>query len=359
MRRFAILSALLLILCSLLDFAQIEVCEAGPRIIVVPDDYSSIQRAILVAGEGDTIQVKRGVYHENVGIDKCVSLVGEDRDETIIDGRPEEGYRIPLSIKCDGVSISGFTLRYGYAGIQMGGVEDCVISGNKITNATYGIRAFKSLGNDIIGNLFDSIRLGSAIRLEHASHNFVNGNYIQSCTEGIQCMESANYNLLSENIIIDVEDPGISLQNSIQNTVTRNTVENSGCGISIYIASHNTVRLNNFINNSVNVGANEWYARQWGYGYSVNDWEQNYYSDYNGTDSDGDGVGDTSYVINEENQDDQPLLEPVIISNFTPEGSDGTNLILGMMIATGIGVLGLILWVYHRKAEQNSAEKSP
>jgi hypothetical protein len=71
---------------------------------------------------------KKGIYHENIGIAKQVSLIGEDRYSTIIDGAPSEGYRVPISIKCDRVNLSGFTLRYGYAGIQVGEVKFCNIS---------------------------------------------------------------------------------------------------------------------------------------------------------------------------------------------------------------------------------------
>jgi hypothetical protein len=37
----------------------------------------------------------------------------------------------------------------------------------------------------------------------------------------------------------------------------------------------------------------------------------NYWSDYNGTDSDGDGMGDTPYIIDENNQDSYPLMAPI------------------------------------------------
>jgi hypothetical protein len=44
--------------------------------------------------------------------------------------------------------------------------------------------------------------------------------------------------------------------------------------------------------------------------------DRNYWSDYNGIDADGDEIGDTPYVINNENQDNHPLMEPIEIPEF-------------------------------------------
>jgi pectin methylesterase-like acyl-CoA thioesterase len=61
--------------------------EANPDVIVVPDEYFSIQEAINHSKSGDTIFVKSGIYFENLVIDKNgLRLVGEDKDTTIIDG---------------------------------------------------------------------------------------------------------------------------------------------------------------------------------------------------------------------------------------------------------------------------------
>jgi len=66
--------------------------------IYVDDDYNestpgwndthfdNIQDAIDAVFDGDTIYVYKGIYLENLKINKTISLVGEDRDSTIIDG---------------------------------------------------------------------------------------------------------------------------------------------------------------------------------------------------------------------------------------------------------------------------------
>ena len=40
----------------------------------------------------------------------------------------------------------------------------------------------------------------------------------------------------------------------------------------------------------------------------------NYWSDYNGTDADGDGIGDIPHVLDEKNQDNYPLMTPYKIA---------------------------------------------
>ncbi|MCW4016076.1 MAG: right-handed parallel beta-helix repeat-containing protein [Candidatus Bathyarchaeota archaeon] len=333
---------LLIVVCS----PAVEVTKAELDTLVVPDDYGSIQEAINNAVDGDTVYVKKGTYHENIVVNKSLSLIGENLDTTIIDGAaapivygdPSEEYRRPITIQCDNVSISGFKLLYGYAGITIGEVNFCRIYGNRIADNQHGIILVGTSYSNITGNYFESIGLSSAIQLSKSNDNFVSGNYIDSCTEGIQIWSSSYNNTVSENTITNCDDPAIRLQYSSNNTVTRNNISNSGVGTCIYVSNNNTITNNNYVNNTVQFSATETYALTFGYNVSVNLINQNYWNDYNGTDINNDGTGDTPYVIDENNQDSNPIMVPIDIK-IIPEFPSWTFLVAGIFAVTALETL--------------------
>jgi parallel beta-helix repeat protein len=307
--------------------------EGASKTIVVPDNYSTIQEAIDHALEGDTIYVKKGTYVENPVVNKSVSLVGEDRNSTVID------VTAGLKVEKDNVTIAGFTIYDGWAGISLS-ANYCNISGNKITDATNGIQLLRSERNYITGNIFQSIGLSSAIQLSYSNNNFVNNNYIDSCTEGIQLREGSSNNTVTENTIINCKDVAIRLLGSglgriwygpDDNTITRNNISNSGCGTTVYGSNRNIISNNNYVNNTSQFSANEDYYLLWGGNRSINTINENYWSDYNGRDANGDGIGDTPYIIDAYNIDHYPLMKPVAIPEFSdgagsiPELPDGTS----------------------------------
>ncbi len=315
LKRKAVALAIILALFVLL-LVRVESAKSVSKTLVVPDDYLHIQEAINAANEGDTIFVKKGYYVENPVIDKSVSLVGEDRDSTVID------VTAGMKVERDNVTVTGLTIFDGYDGISVG-ASYCNISGNKIKQATHGIVVFGN-NNQITGNVFESIGLSSAIQLNFAYENIVKNNYIESCVEGIQIWQNSNNNTITENTIRNCKNTAVNFQHSNNNKLIGNNITNSGLGTSIYGSNNNSICKNNYVNNTFQFSANEWYYLTWGNPRSVNIISENYWSDYNGTDSNGDGVGDVPYVIDEYNMDPYPLMKPVAIPAFpeptyTPE----------------------------------------
>jgi len=309
---FVLVLLLCLIWVALLSNPTVK---AEPKTIVVPDDYSTIQDAIDNAVAGDTVFVESGDYHENVRINKAISLVGENVDSTIIDGNPPEGFRIPVTIESDNVSVSGFKILYGHNGVGVGEVKFCSISGNRIAGGTHGIVLVSSSYCNVTKNYFESIGLSSAIQLSYATNNLVSGNYVTSCTEGIQIWLGSNNNTVTENTITKCKNTAIGFQYSNDNILSRNDISYSGVGTSIYVSNNNTIFQNNYINNAKQFASdsNESYAMSWGYNVSINIINSNYWSNYNGTDNNEDGIGDIPYIINDVNKDISPILEPVIV----------------------------------------------
>ena len=314
----------LLILCSLLvTLPKINTTEAEPKTIVVPDDYPTIQEAIDNADEGDTIFVKKGTYVENPVVNKSVSLVGEDMDTTVID------VTAGLKVERDNVTITGLTVYDGWTGIAVT-ANHCNISGNKVTDATIGIGLYNSENNSIIGNIVQSIGYSAAIQLSYSNNNLLKNNYVDSCTEGIQLRAGSSNNMVTENTITNCQFVAVRLlgeyspprwYNPSGNTIMRNNISNSGCGTTIYGSNRNIISNNNYVNNTIQFSANEDYLLAWGYNVSINTIKENYWSDYNGTDADGDGIGDTPHILYENNMDHYPLMKPVDI----PELPDGTS----------------------------------
>ncbi|MCW8801946.1 MAG: right-handed parallel beta-helix repeat-containing protein, partial [Candidatus Bathyarchaeota archaeon] len=290
-----------------------EKVNAEQNTVVVPDDYVSIQEAIDNSLVGGTVYVRSGLYHENLVINKSLSLIGENVDTTIIDGNPAEGYRIPIKIQSDNVSVSGFKVLYGYSGISVGDSNYCNISGNRIAANEHGIMLVGCSHCVVSKNYFELVGLSSAIQLSFSNSSLLTGNYITNCTEGIQVWQGSTNNTVTENTITFCDDVAIRLQYADNNTVTRNDVSHSGIGTSVYVANNNTITQNNYFNNIQQLPMSEWYAKTFGYNGSINFINNNYWSNYNGTDSNGDGYGDTPYLIDEKNQDNNPIMSPITI----------------------------------------------
>jgi parallel beta-helix repeat protein len=142
-----------LTLTSLFD-VSIQPVKASPKTIVVPQDYSTINAAIAGSSNGDTIFVKKGVYNENIVIYKSITLEGEDKALTTIDG---SGKGTVVWINANITVLSGFTIQnsgknFTDSGIYLNCSMGSSISDNLVINNNIGIYMLESAESHLENN---------------------------------------------------------------------------------------------------------------------------------------------------------------------------------------------------------------
>ena len=209
----------------------------GPWNGTTEHPYQHIQDGIDNSQVYNTIFVKKGIYYENIFINKTITLQGEENHYTIIDGHGNRDV-IYVGYPANGVTISGFTIRN--AGKRHGnGMFDGGID-------------LHSDENTIKNNIFTKNYIAGLI-LFGSSKNSIENNYIgDSNRSGIEFL-SGRFNQISNNTITNNPDYGISVSsmgNSSKNIFSCNNFENNRQGISV-CHSDNTIIHNNFLNNYV------------------------------------------------------------------------------------------------------------
>jgi parallel beta-helix repeat protein len=255
--------------------------EESPKTIDVPRDYPTIQDAINNASIGDSILVQKGTYHEDIEINKTVSLIGEDPELTIIQGNLSA---YAVRVTADGVSIENFT----------------ILANNDTVNSISLYSAGNVLKNDRIENGYYGMLLSSS------AHNVISDNVISENTYGVEMWYSTS-NLFSDNAIVN-QSVGIDLYSCNDNVFRGNTVYENVYGISLRYSFENNVFYDNNFNNTNQLSysgstnsTNVWYVNG----------EGNYWSDYNGQDLIGDGIGSTPYNHTDTQEGDiYPLMGP-------------------------------------------------
>jgi len=359
-----------LLLVSMVTLAfNIQTVKADPKTWTVDDDgsadFHTIQQAINMASEGDTISVYSGAYHENVVVNKTVSLIGMNRNTTVIDGNG--AWLDVITIEANWVNITGFSVTGGDSAIYFSGycsntsIINCNIYNNDKGLYSYGLCSHTSV---IDCNLFNN---RYSITLFGDSHEIKNCNVFSNYGQGIG-LHTPTTNCVIENCNVwnNTDHGAISVSASSGHVIKNSNIFNSTRGVSfvgngispvtnhlvtncyissntygIYLSSthysainiancdisnnewgvliesysyNNSIYHNNFIDNAIQ--AKDKSTNSWDAGYPS---AGNYWSDYFGIDlytgpyqneTGSDGIGDAPYSIDVENEDRYPLMNP-------------------------------------------------
>jgi parallel beta-helix repeat protein len=224
-----------------------------------PNNYTKIQDAINDANIGYTIFVYRGTYYENLIINKSITLQGENKEITIIDG---QSHGSVIFVSAYLVTIRGFTIRNGgwghYAGVWIDNANFNKIEGNVILdNHFWGICLNGSSFNTIIRNTLSMNDLGvEAGGLDGSRHtsncNIFKDNVFSSNENKGIAFGSSKRNLFYHNILSN-SFVGISFWYNINNVIYKNVFTNNTFGLELYFSRQNLILCNNFLDNQQDV----------------------------------------------------------------------------------------------------------
>ncbi len=245
----------------------------GPWMGTYVFPYKNIQDGIDNATDGFTVIVKDGYYRKAIVIDKSITLLGDDKNNTIIHGIGTDG---SVKIISDNVFLSGFC-------ITASGSSSCV-SGINIKSNNNTIKNIMVVNAPSPAS--GQIKIG--IKLESADFNLISKNIITGLIQGYQKTQIAIY-----------------LNNSSNNKIIENELLNNDNGVFIEnLSNNNQLYHNGFLNNGNNA-----------FDECSNSWDNgpisggNYWNDYIGNDNDNNNIGDTPYNISGgSNQDNYPFI---------------------------------------------------
>jgi len=263
------------------------------------------------------------------------------------------------------ISITGSVVHDKGIGIKIENSLNTTVSGNDISDQiTTGIDLVSAVDTVISGNTFNNNNYGIGCTPYELPRGAVVGTSVVSNNfTGNDCAVNVCGGMNIRNNFFDSNEVGIMFSGYSGNTVTENVFSHNKNGLYFSDSSGNSIYLNNFLENEHQVtdaGVNSTLTQPAKVSFpsgsmqlmasnvdgvnflpppppSRNQYDNgsrgNYWIDYTGSDSNGDGIGDTAYYLYENNQDRYPLLNPLAIQPVqvpqVPEVPDGETTIVG------------------------------
>jgi parallel beta-helix repeat protein len=188
-------------------------------------------------------------------------------------------------------------------------IEDNTIWNDVMGSNTWGIHLGSSHNNVITRN--EVFRIEFAFSLSWSTSNQLEDNLSHDNVNGMIINENSNNNNFTSNEVIDnVHGIGIDTDNNLVefNTISENQEQGIHIGGEGNIILNNTISLNNLGVELISVSTNnvirwnEFFSNNVGGSQAMDDgvnntFESNYWDDWTGPDTDGDGIVDEPYII--------------------------------------------------------------
>jgi len=188
----------------------------------------------------------------------------------------------------------------------------------------------------------------------------ISNNTISNSCEGLTLVTS--HDLIQDNTVLNSSWYGIKLSWAF-NSFLGNNITNNANGVCVTLSSHNIFSGNVFLNNTRQINLKpsaDFYSDNdpgadlyIGLANSWDDGERgNYWSNYNGTDSNNDGIGDTPHTIDANNKDNYPLMAQISASSDPASPSVELLMWIVLPLAMVIAVLATII-IMRKKLKQH------
>jgi parallel beta-helix repeat protein len=184
-----------------------------------PGNYTKIQDAINESMNGDTVFVydDSSPYYENIVVDTSICLFGEDKNTTIIDG-PIGGDVV--SIRAEGVTLREFCIQYHCSfpssDIAVQANHSCISHIISSSNNWYGISLQSSCEAKIVDTTISNKYVGISLHA-FSNNNTITGNDITNCSYGVEINSSLGNHLYYNNFVhnmVNAYDNGGNTWNS-------------------------------------------------------------------------------------------------------------------------------------------------
>jgi parallel beta-helix repeat protein len=282
--------------------------------VIVNNTCSSLWGAIALAFSGDNTLINNSLIGSGLWLEAAGSFDGRQNlvSGNMVNGKPllfwqdqvggtvSAGFGQLILVNCTQATIQDATLIGTYAGIILCCCNETTVMNVECSYGRYGLASYNCYDCVVMGSTFSHNEWGIALT-NSSSYNVIGNNTFTCNVYGIDLIGSEN--TLWNNTCIDGWC-AVKVEAGSSNTIGGSWICNYSIGVLFWADSYaNIVEANVFLGNLTeafddsNLG-------------NVFDW--NYWFSYHGRDWDGNGIGDTAFVVAGRalSRDYRPLMRP-------------------------------------------------